>query len=131
MKDRTRIILKILLVILGVLLVFLVIFLVRECRRIKRYEVTVYNSGGMTSFPNHRSMSVVDAYTLKSWMTFDYINTAFRLSPEYLKNRLGLNSTQYPRITIGRYAKQHRQDSQALLVSVKDAIVSYFAQSQI
>jgi hypothetical protein len=62
---------------------------------------------------------------IDTWMTFEYINTVFKLPTEYLKNTLGIVDTQYPKIHIGKYARENHIDPSLVLENVKAAVAKY------
>ena len=66
-----------------------------------------------------------DVDTLQSWMTFEYLNDSFQLSPEYLKTKFSISSTLYPRISIRRAAKTVHKDEHIYLEEIKAAIREY------
>ena len=66
-----------------------------------------------------------DIDQIQSWMTFDYLNTVFKLPPAYLKTTLGITDAAYPNLHIGAYAhKNHLTQAQAL-AKVQEAITAY------
>ena len=59
---------------------------------------------------------------IQPWMTFNYINVVFRLPADYLRTELKLTDPNYPRISIGRYAKRNKLNAEELFNSVKAAV---------
>ena len=66
-----------------------------------------------------------DATQIQVWMTFDYLNTVFKLPPSYLKSTLNISDPKYPNIHIGGYAKDENLNPAHALDLVKSAITSY------
>ena len=64
---------------------------------------------------------VKDIEFIDDWMTIQYVNFIFSLPDEYLKNRLIIDHPKYPRLPIGRYAKQKGLDKAKFLESIKNA----------
>jgi hypothetical protein len=67
-----------------------------------------------------------DAHIIESWMTFDYINTAFHLPPDYLKTNLEIpEGSSFPRISIKKYASLNKIDSVVLTQKIIDLVKAY------
>ena len=62
---------------------------------------------------------------IKVWMTFDYLNTIFKLDPIYLQKTLNINDLKYPNIRIDHYARNHGLNSFSLLDSIQKSITNY------
>jgi hypothetical protein len=62
-------------------------------------------------------------------MTFDYINRAFALPEQYLQASLNISDSRYPRLTIAEYAQDAKASPVATLMSVQEAISSYYSAS--
>ena len=71
----------------------------------------------------HRPM--IEISQIQSWMTFDYLNHCFNLSPDYLKNILLLSDDMYPKITIRRAATLQGEATMSFVERVKEAIKVY------
>ncbi len=62
---------------------------------------------------------------IQPWMTFDYLNRNFNLSPDYLKKILLLSDDMYPNITIRRAATLQGEVTMSFVERVKEAIKAY------
>jgi hypothetical protein len=62
---------------------------------------------------------------LAGWMTFDFINKAFHLPPDYLQRQLIITDKKYPALTIDSWAKSQRLNSVQILQRVKMAIADF------
>ena len=62
---------------------------------------------------------------IESWMTFDYLDKIFSMPPEYLKSKLSISDSQYPRMTIHSYAKKEDIAENEFLASVRKAVRSF------
>ena len=69
--------------------------------------------------------SLSDIETLQSWMSFEYLNDSFQLTPEYLKTKFSISSTLYPRISIRHAAKLVHKDEHTYLEEIKKAVREY------
>ncbi len=63
--------------------------------------------------------------TIQPWMSFNYLNFAFRLPPDYLLSVLHVTDDDYPRMVIGSYAKQMKVDPREAIRIIQQAIRSY------
>ena len=66
-----------------------------------------------------------DIDQIQSWMTFDYLNTIFKLPPAYLKTSLVITDTSYPNLHIGAYAHDAHLTQAQALAKVQEAITAY------
>jgi hypothetical protein len=66
-----------------------------------------------------------DLSLIGDWMTFDYLDKAFRLPPAYLKTALSVTDARYPIVTIRHYARLRQISADSATVSVRDAIADY------
>lgn len=62
---------------------------------------------------------------IQSWMTFDYINAIFGLPGDYLKTALAISDNRYPRMRIGRAAREARIDHEEYLELLRNAVASH------
>ena len=83
----------------------------------------------LSAVSNRGPLSVKDTDIIQTWMTFDYLNRAFRLPPDYLRSSLNISDPNYPHILIGRYAKHEGIDSAVYLEKVKSVINDFFKQN--
>ena len=76
---------------------------------------------------NHGTLTISDVYFIRSWMTFDYINTLFRLPPDYLKTQLNITDPHYPRISIRTFAKNSHVDVTVFLNMVQEDVKNFLS----
>ena len=76
----------------------------------------------------NRSPIIFKIEKIQAWMTFDYINTVFKLPPNYLKNQLGIQDTRYPYLVIDRYARKHNINPDILLLNIRQSINMHMDQ---
>lgn len=62
---------------------------------------------------------------IQGWMTFEYINFVFKLPPDYLKQTLSLEGSQYPKTTLKRYANKAGLDTATFVQSVEEVVRNY------
>jgi hypothetical protein len=112
----------ILLVLLGVIvgMVALVDFYLPQERQV------LTPSGLMQAFrANHGSLTASESNLIRSWMTFEYINTLFKLPSDYLKNNLGITDAHYPKISIRALARNTHVNESLLLSEVQESVKMY------
>ena len=68
----------------------------------------------------HKKKIKVD--DVQIWMTFGFLNRAFSLPPEYLKDGLDITNKRYPNVTIDRWAKDSQENPNVALDKVKKMI---------
>ena len=69
----------------------------------------------------HNQISV---NSIESWMTFNYINIAFKLDSNYLKNNLNIQDPRYPNIVVSSYARSKNINSDLFLQEIKQSIIN-------
>ncbi len=114
---------------LGVILAVLLFFFVRQYRTLQREELIATHRAMTSALRNHPLLIANDADTIRSWMTFDYLNGFFKMPPDYLKNRLSISDPAYPKMTINKFAKDIRQTPSSTLVEVQNTVRQFFASS--
>lgn len=69
---------------------------------------------------SHGSAKVPSATpeVLRPWMTFEYVNRIFGLSPEILRNTLGITDRRYPKLSIAAYARRIGSSSDAVIAQI-------------
>jgi hypothetical protein len=103
------------LIILSATLVLLFGFFVLQYQVLRHEQITRH----------HGPLPVADASVIRTWMTFDYINKLFALTPEYLQTSLKITDSHYPRITIANYAANQHESVGVLLSQVQQAVLWY------
>lgn len=118
-------------IILGVLVaffLFLCFLLVRQYDRLARRELMNTLRSRISSL--HRPLSASDASLIRSWMTFDYINTTFKIPSDIIKSSLSITDARYPRISLSKYAKTTGTTSAAFVSKVEDVVRNYLVSKQ-
>lgn len=86
-----------------------------------------YRQGSLRSRYHRRALITTPAspQQIQAWMTFDYINHIFNLTPDYLKQALNITDKKYPNVSLQSYAKQNNLNGQIFLQSIKQAVSNY------
>lgn len=100
---------RIALVVLSITTLVLVGLLIRD------YRITHHPRLSRT----HAPLTVNDVNVIQSWMTFDYINRIFALSPNILKAALSITDPRYPRMPVGKLLQNTKDALRAYLTSTK------------
>ncbi len=66
---------------------------------------------------------------ISSWMTFDYINKVFNLPPAYLKEKLLVNDTRYPLLTLRQYSRRTKISTNGFIINLQNAVKAYLTPS--
>lgn len=61
---------------------------------------------------------------LRPWMTFEYVNRVFSLSPETLKNALRIADPRYPKLTIASFARKADISADAAIQRIAAVIMA-------
>lgn len=116
---------------MAVIIVVLGFLLVGQYEHIRHLNyVSTNRQSFWRSLHGSGPLSVADASSTQSWMTFSYIDRAFSLPPTYLQMNLGVSDSRYPNMTIIEYAKDAGLSPAAALSKVQTAIGAYFAAGQ-
>ena len=75
---------------------------------------------------DHGPLPASDIGIVRPWMTFDYVNKLFGISPNYLRADLGLTDPRYPKLSLSGYAKTNHLTIASFTVEVQGALQSYF-----
>lgn len=111
---------------LGIILAVLLFLLVRQYQTLRRESfISARESWLMSALKDHPHLTVSDANVIRTWMTFDYLNKLFSLPPEYLKTQLSVTDPTYPKLTIGKFAKDIGQPASSTLVEIQSAVRQY------
>jgi hypothetical protein len=112
-------------ILLGIL-VYLALLLAAQYRYIAHEQAVHGKRIQISNFRKHRTLTVGDISLIESWMTFDYIATAFRIPADYMKSALEITDPRFPRITLHKYAKVNGLDEHDLTLRVIDVVGKYF-----
>lgn len=111
---------------LGIILAVLLFFFVRQYQTLRHEAIlSARESWLMNAIKNHPHLTVNDVSAIHTWMTFDYLDKLFNLPPEYLKARLSVSDTRYPKLTIGEFAEDTKQSASGTLMEVQNAVRLY------
>lgn len=112
-------------ILLGIL-AYLAFILVVQYRYIAREQAAHGKRVQISNFRKHRALTIQDISLIESWMTFDYIATAFRVPATFLQTSLNIIDPKYPRVTLYRYAKTHGLDPGEFTLNVIDTVGKFF-----
>lgn len=113
------------LITLGVILIILFVFLVVQYRVLRDEQILNDRALRSAALERHAPLPPDEASVIRSWMTFDYVNRIFGLPSDYLRSRLDITDSRYPRLSIGSYAKTAGVDVTTLLNNLEAAISFY------
>lgn len=117
-------------IILVVILAVLIIFLVIDYRTLRHAQIVHNHQSWLAAIlAHHAPLGANDVDVIRPWMTFDYINTAFRLPPGYLKAQLLVSDARYPQLTISSYVRTAHLDLATFVGQVENTVRTYFATS--
>ena len=122
--------LKALLVAVVIGLIILCGSLLRQYRYLRHLNFFNVRESWSTILHTHPTATASSISTVQSWMTFDYINHLFAVSPQYLQTSLGITDKRYPHLTIVEYGKDMGFSRAVSLVKVQSALSAYFSQKQ-
>ena len=108
-----------------VIVVLSVILLISNNRRALQQDFLQYRRQWEATLLQRKPLTANDVVSIQPWMTFDYINTAFKLPPDVLKNTLPISDPRYPREVLQSYARRHSIAVPALLNTVRAAVQDY------
>jgi hypothetical protein len=129
-NKNSELYLKIALVLVLAALVVLCALLVGQYRHIQTLGYIPTRGTGFGMLHMHQPLTVNDASSTQSWMTFDYINRIFGLPPQYLVTTLTITDSRYPRLTVAQYAASSGIEQSIALKQVIGAIHAYFTPQQ-
>lgn len=119
-KKNYKIFITIILIFLSI--IFSIIFISTIKRYQRQGELGVdYRINGQPTYRHHKAR-ISD---IRTWMTFNYINTIFKIDPNYLKNALSINDPQYPNLRIDRYIKRNNVNPIQFQIKLGEAITNY------
>ena len=122
------------LIALGIAIIIIVVLgvlLVQQYQNIRRLNyISMHRQSFFRSLHGSGPLTVANASSTQSWMTFDYINRIFNLPPAYMQTTLGITNSRYPRLTIVGYAKDSGLSETAALTKVQAVISAYSEAKQ-
>ena len=109
----------------------LVILLIQQYKQIQRLDyIAAHRQTLFHSLRGSGPLTEANASTTASWMTFDYINRAFKLPSDYLRDYLKITDSRYPRLTIAELAEDTKSTQAATINQVTSAIHEFFHPRQ-
>lgn len=113
-------------IVLVALLITLVIFLGFQYLSLRRAAIiSGHQLWSSLVLKDHAPLPRIDADIIRPWMTFDYVNRLFGIPPDYLKAKLMVTDTHYPKVTISGYAKEIKQNQTTFLTELEQAVQTY------
>ena len=117
-----------LLSILVILIVLAAYFQFREYNLFQISQSRIDNHLKFLQAFNNRktALTASDVGLIQPWMTFDYVNTIFKLPATYLKDTLNISDSSFPKISLAKYAKSKGIATSDFLVTVRNAVTGFF-----
>lgn len=115
---------KYILIVLILILACLGLLLFNQYRVIR--HASVFGTGH-----HHGVLTSADAAYIQPWMTFDYIDFAYKLPPTYIQSDLGITNPQYPRISIEQYAAESGQNALAVTDQIIHLVQAYASSTPV
>lgn len=123
---------KYVIVVLFILLAILLGFGIRDYLSLRRAQIISAREMFLAnSLKKHGPLPITDTNAIRSWMTFDYVNRLFGLSPDYLKTTLSVTDPSYPKLSLSGYAKYLNENVNTLIGNVSSAIRNYSTSTSI
>lgn len=113
---------KIVLVALIALLVVLCALFLQQYFALRKAETLNFRRLWFVGMHTGVPLSAGDVGSIRSWMTFDYVDKAFNLPSSTLETSLRIADPRYPHLTILRYAARERIDPNSFLGEVQNAV---------
>ena len=118
-------------IVIAVFIIFLVILcglLVRTYFALKKERLVNIRELSLSMFIiKHGPLTAADVGMIRSWMTFDYVNRAFGLPPDFLKTTFGIADPGYPKLTLSRYATEGGFNQAEFMNLIQAAVAHYLA----
>lgn len=74
-------------------------------------------------------LGIDDVSAIRPWMTFEFLNRAFGLPDDYLRRMLSVMSDRYPKIPIGKEAKESGVQIDVYISNLQDAVKNALVES--
>jgi len=129
-SKKAHHILKVALGVALAAIVILSILLIRQYQHVRRMGYVGRYQSLFSSLHGSGPLTAAYASSTEAWMTFDYINRAFAMPPQYLKTTLEITDSRYPRLTIAKYAQSVGLSQAVATQKVQDAIRAFFNVTQ-
>ena len=113
---------------LTAVLLLLTVLFVWNYAALMRARIISDREGELSAIVQHHGpLTASDVGLIRPWMTFDYINTLFKVPPDYLKTSLSITDASYPRLSLSGYAKYDVTSTDAMLTEVQQSLDTYLA----
>ncbi|HRH21831.1 MAG TPA: hypothetical protein PLJ58_01380 [bacterium] len=120
-SEASKLFLKRLMLALSVALVITFLLLIKNIHSVSRDGIL---------HKRQVASAALDLSYIDYWMTFEYLNTVFKLPDSYLQQQLNITNSRYPRLSIARYASSHKIKRATAITQVKQLISNYLATQQ-
>lgn len=125
MKKAGRYI-KYAIIVLSVVIVVLFVFFIRQYVALRRADIISTRELRLSAIvKNHGPATANEVSFIRSWMTFDYINTLFNIPSDYLKTHFSITDTRYPKLSISEYAGDGHLNRSVITNEIMVAIRGY------
>lgn len=102
--SREERVILVVLLLLMLVLVALGVSAFREYRIVRPVQHGLSRAQWIAALEGNRPAAATQTDAIRAWMTFEYLNRIFDLSPDMLKTGLSITDKRYPKITIATYA---------------------------
>lgn len=122
--------LKYAIAILVIVILVLSFFFLKEYVALRRAQIISARELRLSAFlQGHGPLTAGDVGVIRSWMTFGYINTIFKVPPAYLKNALSISDAAYPQLSLYGYADKEHLSAATVTGEVQTALFNYLTAS--
>jgi hypothetical protein len=119
-------------IFLAVLLVVLSFFLIRDYVSLRREQIIGARELRLSNLlKDHGPLTAADVTVIRPWMTFSYINTLFKIPPDYLKTDLSVTDPSYPQLSLYGYAKYQHADITTVVNQVERSLSDHLTAATI
>jgi len=110
--------------------VVLSFFLIRDYASLRREQIISARELQLSNLlKNDGSLTTADVTLVGPWMTFSYINTLFKIPPDYLKTDLSITDPSYPQLSLYGYAKYQNKGIATVVDQVERSLSDYLTTS--
>ncbi len=118
--------LKYAIIALIVIVVILAGFLIWNYTALERAQIINAREMRLSALVHaHGPLTANDVGLIRPWMTFDYINTLYKVPLDYLKTQLSITDPSYPRLSLSGYAEYDATSTTAVLGVVEHSLAAY------
>lgn len=131
-SETTKLFLKRLMLALTLALVMSFLLLIKNIQSVS-HDGILHKRQAISHLllrPGPTANAAIDISYIEDWMTFQYLNTVFKLPDNYLREQLQITSSRYPKLSIARYASSRQIKRAAALSQVKQLVSDYLLSQQ-